>query len=191
MSQLLDGTAASQFDRLPPHSIEAEMCLIASMMLDKDMVGQVVQIVDRESFFQADHQIIFDVLVKLYEQNRSIDAVILREELIKRQLLDEVGGTQYLAAILSSVPSAAHGAHYAGIVREKALLRQLIAASNDILRDAYAPHEEATLVLDKAEKRIFEIAQKKIGKAAVPMEDVLHEVYEMIGSGGRQGLLTD
>src|SRR5688572_16347830 len=167
------------------------MCLLASMMLDKEMIGQVVQIVDRDSFFQADHQIIYDVLVKLYEQNRSIDAVILREELIKRQLLEEVGGIQYLAAMLNRVPSAAHGAHYAGIVREKALLRQLIAASNDILRDAYAPHEEATLVLDKAEKRIFEIAQRKVGKAMVPMEEVLHEVYEMIGSGGRQGLLSN
>jgi replicative DNA helicase len=191
VSQLIDSSVTKQFDKLPPHAIDAEMCLLGAMMLDKEMVGQVVQIVDRDAFFQADHQIIFDVLVKLYEQNRSIDAVILREELIKRQLLEEVGGIPYLAEILNRVPSAAHGAHYAGIVREKALLRQLIAASNDILRDAYAPHEEAALVLDKAEKRIFEIAQKKIGKAMVPMEEVLHEVYEMIGSGGRQGLLTN
>jgi len=191
VSQLIDSSSTRQFDKLPPHAIDAEMCLLASMMLDKEMIGNVVQIVDRDSFFQADHQIIFDVLVKLYEQNRSIDAVILREELIKRQLLEEVGGVQYLAEMLNRVPSAAHGAHYAGIVREKALLRQLIAASNDILRDAYAPHEEATLVLDKAEKRIFEIAQRKVGKAMVPMEEVLHEVYEMIGSGGRQGLLSN
>src|SRR3954468_6492098 len=138
MSQLVE-SISSQFDKLPPHSIQAEMCLLASMMLDKEMVGNVVQIVDREAFFQADHQIIFDVLVKLYEHNRPIDAVIVREELIKRQLLEEVGGTQYLAEILSSVPSSAHGAHYAGIVREKSLLRQLIAASNEILRDSYAP----------------------------------------------------
>ena len=166
------------------------MCLLASMMLDKEMVGQVVQIVDREAFFQADHQIIYDVLVKLYEQNRPIDAILLREELIKRQLLDEVGGSAYIGAILNSVPSAAHGAHYAGIVREKALLRQLIAASNDILRDAYAPHEQAELVLDKAEKKIFEIAQKKIGKAMVPMEEVLHEVFEMIENRGQRGVET-
>src|SRR5579864_8134307 len=190
MSQLIDPAIARQFDRLPPHSIESEMCLLASMMLDKDMIGQVVQIVDRESFFQADHQIIFDVLVKLYEQNRSIDAVIVREELAKRHLLDEVGGTAYLAQILNSVPSAAHGAHYASIVREKALLRQLIASSNDILRDAYAPHEQADLVLDKAEKRIFEIAQKKVGNAMVRMEDVLHEVFEMIENRGQRGVAT-
>src|SRR4051812_26916652 len=96
MSQVMDTSMTRQFDKLPPHSIQAEMCLLASMMLDKEMVGQVVQIVDREVFYQADHQIIFDVLLKLYEQNRPIDAVIVREELAKRQLLDEVGGVPYL-----------------------------------------------------------------------------------------------
>ncbi|HYO08129.1 MAG TPA: replicative DNA helicase [Tepidisphaeraceae bacterium] len=191
MSQLIEGTSlSSAFDKLPPHAIEAERCLLASMMLDKEMVGQVATIVDREAFFQADHQIIYDVLLKLYEQNRPIDAIILREELIKRQLLDEVGGVQYLAAILSSVPSAAHGTHYAGIVREKALLRQLISASNEILRDAYAPHEQAELVLDKAEKRIFEIAQRKVSKSMTHMEEVLHEVFETIENRGQRGLET-
>src|SRR3954447_3172955 len=190
MSQLIDPSIARQFDKLPPHSIEAEMCLIASMMLDKEVVGNVVQIVDRDAFYQADHQILFDILVKLYEQNRPIDAVILREELAKRQLLEEVGGTAYLAQILSSVPSAAHGSHYAGIVREKALLRQLIAASNEILREAYAPHEKADLVLDKAEKKIFEIAQKKVGSGMTSLGDVAMEVYEMLEDKGRRGIET-
>jgi replicative DNA helicase len=160
------------------------------MMLDKEMVGQIVQIVSRDDFFQADHQIVFDILLKLYEQNKAIDAVIVREELGKRQLLEEIGGVPYLAQILNSVPSAAHGAHYAGIVREKSLLRQLIAASNDILRDAYAPHEQADMVVDKAEKRIFDIAQKRVGGAVVPLETVLHEVFEMIENRGQRGLET-
>jgi replicative DNA helicase len=189
MSQLVEGIAG-QFDRLPPHAIEAEMCLLASMMLDKDAIGQVVQIVDREAFFQADHQIVYDILVKLYEQNKAIDAVLVREELAKRQLLEEIGGVAYLAQILNTVPSAAHAAHYAGIVREKSLLRQLIAASNDILREAYAPHEQADLVVDKAEKKIFDIAQKKVGGQIVALETVLHEVFEMIENRGQRGLET-
>jgi replicative DNA helicase len=190
MSQLIESSIAQQFDRLPPHSIEAEMCLLASMMLDKEVIGQVVSILDREAFFQADHQIIYDILLKLYEQNRSIDAVIVREELLKRQLLDEIGGVQYLAAILNSVPSAAHGTHYAGIVREKSLLRQLIAASNDILRSAYLPHEQADVVLDKAERQIFQIAEKKVSGQMIPMEQVLHEVFEMIENRGQRGTET-
>lgn len=188
MEQLMDNEIARQFERLPPHALEAEMCVLASMMLDKEIIGQAIQLVTRDSFFQADHQIIFDVLVKLYEQNRPIDAVILRDELGKRQLLEEIGGVAYIGAILNSVPSAAHGEHYAKIVREKAMLRQLIAASNDILRDAYAPHETAELVLDKAEKRIFEIASNKIRGSLTPLEDVLHEVFEMIENKGQRGL---
>jgi replicative DNA helicase len=189
MSQLGDGLGR-QFDKLPPHSIEAEMCMLASMMLDKEIVGQAVQIVDREAFYLADHQIIYDMLVTLYEQNRPIDAVIVRDELRKRGLYEEIGGDAYLGAILNKVPSAAHGVHYAGIVREKAMLRQLIAASNDILRDAYAPHEQADIVLDNAEKKIFEIAQKKVSGQMVKMEVVLHEVFEMIENRGQRGLET-
>ncbi len=189
MSQLAD-VVSGEFDRLPPHSAQAEMCVLASMMLDRDMVGQVVQTLDRDSFFQADHQVIYDILVKLYEQNRPIDAVILREELGKRQLLEEIGGVSYLQQILETVPSSAHGAHYAGIVREKALLRQLIAASNEILREAYAPHEKAEIIVDNAEKKIFQIAEKKIGNAMVPMEEVLHQVFEMLENRGQPGLST-
>ncbi|MGA2439453.1 MAG: replicative DNA helicase [Tepidisphaeraceae bacterium] len=188
MSQLIDPSVARQFDRLPPHSIEAEMCVLASMMLDREIIGQSIQLVDRESFYQADHQIIFDVLLKLYELNRPIDSVILFEELVKRQLLEEVGGTEYIAQILNCVPSAAHGLHYAGIVREKAMLRQLIAASNDILRDSYAPYEQADVVLDKAERRIFQIADKKTTGSISSLGDVAHEVYEMLEEKGRRGL---
>jgi replicative DNA helicase len=189
MSQIAE-SIAGQFDRLPPHSVEAEMCLLGSMMLDKDCIGQVVQIIDRNAFFQADNQIIYDLLVKLYEQNRAIDAVIIREELAKRQLLDEIGGSEYLMRLLNTVPSSAHSTHYAGIVREKFLLRQLISASNTILRDAYAPQETAEIVVDKAEKLIFEIAQKKVGGGMVALENILHEVFEMIENRGQRGLET-
>ena len=189
MSQIVE-SISGQFDRLPPHSIEGEACLLASMMLDKDCIGQVVQILDRNAFFQADNQIIYDLLVKLYEQNRPIDAVIIREELSKRQLLDEIGGTDYLMKLLNSVPSAAHAVHYAGIVREKFLLRQLISASNTILRESYAPQETADIVVDKAEKLIFDIAQKKVGGGMVALETILHEVFEMIENRGQRGLET-
>jgi replicative DNA helicase len=190
MSQLIDSSVASQFDRLPPHSIEAEMCLLGSMMLDKESIGNAVQIVERDAFFQPDHQIIFDVLVKLFEQNRPISAMAVREELLKRQRLEEIGGTAYLGAILGTVADASQGAHFAGVVREKYMLRQLIAASNDILRAAYGPHERADLVLENAEKRIFRIAENKVGQSMVRMEDVLNEVFAAIENKDRRGLET-
>lgn len=184
------GDAASQFDKLPPHSLVAEQCMIASMMLDKELVGQVLAMVDREAFYLADHQIIYNIILALYEANRPIDAVILREELIKRGQLDEIGGTAYLAEILNTVPSSANGLQYATIVRDKFLLRNLISASNDALREAYAPHETVDIVIDRAEKRIFEIANKKITGHSSPLGEVAMEVYEMLENSGRRGLET-
>ena len=192
MSQLIESTnIAAQFDKLPPSSMEAEMCVLGSMMLDKEVIGPVAQLIaEKDAFFQVDHQIIYERLVDLYQQGRSIDPVILREELSKRSLLEEIGGTAYLGQIISTVPSSAHGMHYAQIVREKYMLRQLIAASNQTLREAYAPHEEAKLIVDRAEKRVFEIAQKQVSGNVQSLETVLHEVWEMITGKGQQGLMT-
>lgn len=144
MTQLVDPYLARQFDRLPPHSYEAEMCLLASMMLDKDVATRAMQVVDRDDFFQADHQLIFDVLARRYRAGQPVDALLLREELVRRQLLEEVGGNAYLGQILDSVPSAAHGEHYAKVIRGKAVLRRIIAQSNDALRDCYAPLDGLT-----------------------------------------------
>jgi replicative DNA helicase len=138
---LIDRTTAGQFDKLPPHSIASEMCLLASMMLDKEIVDEVRAIVDRDAFFQADHQIIFDAILRMHDAGRPVDSVLLREELIRQQLLDDIGGVQYIAQILNSVPSAAHGVHYAREVAECHKLRELIRASNDTLRRAYGPHK--------------------------------------------------
>lgn len=181
---------STQFDRLPPSSVDAEKCMIASMMLDREMIGAVTQIVDREAFYQADHQIIFDVLVKLYAAGGKIDAVILREELIKRQLLDEIGGTENLGSMLGMVPSGAHGEHYAKIVAEKHVLRQLISASNDILRDAYAPHEQAKDVLDKAQARVFAIDQGRQTTGEVSFAESCAEAYDAMSDKGKAGLMT-
>jgi replicative DNA helicase len=142
VSQRIDPSLARQFDRLPPHSIEAEMALLGSLLLadgDKGLFAQVRGVVDRDCFYQADHQIVFDVVARMLEQGRAIDGLTVREELGRRQLLEEIGGTSYLGQILHSVPSSAHAVHYARIVREKSMLRQLISLSNDALRAAYAP----------------------------------------------------
>ncbi len=117
--------------------------------------------------------------------------MVLRDELEKRQLLEEIGGTTQLIAILNSVPSAAHAMHYATIVREKAMLRALITASNDSLKDAYAPHESVEQVIDRAEKRIFDLAQQKVTGEISSLGSVAESVYEMIEDKNRAGLMTD
>jgi replicative DNA helicase len=190
MSEALRIGDANPFDKLPPHSIVGEQCLIASMMLDKDLVGQVLAMVDREAFYLEDHRIIYHIILQLYEANRPIDAVILREELLKRSLLEQIGGTAYLAEVLNTVPSAANGMTYAAIVRDKFLLRALISASNEAVAEAYAPHEDVELIIDRAEKRVFDIANKKISGVMSSLGEVAMEVYEMLEGSGRRGLET-
>lgn len=146
-SMLIDSSLARQFDRLPPHSVEAEMCVLGAMMLcgDRhDVLAEIRAAVNSGDFFQADHQILFDVMAGLSHRGKPIDAMIVREELIRRQLLEEVGGIEYLAAILGGVPSYANGTQYAYRVRETAVLRRLIAVASDTLREAYAPMEDQT-----------------------------------------------
>jgi replicative DNA helicase len=165
MTALMDAQIPQQFDRLPPHSIEAEMCVVASLMLAGDqrrmIFASVRSLIDRECFYQADHQIIFDVLCDLDKRGLAIDAVMVRDSLSKLGMLEEVGGTVYLAQIINTVPSAAHAAHYAAIVKEKFLLRRLISLSNDALRSCHAPATG-----DVAEGLLIDLATKASRLAA-------------------------
>jgi replicative DNA helicase len=132
----------TEFDRLPPSSVEAELALLGSVVLDRAMLEDVRASISHDSFYSADNQIIWDVVDDLYKRGSAIDMLIVREELEKRQLLQEVGGVAYLGRVFQSMPSAAHGMHYAGIVAEKAKLREIIATSTKAIRDAYAPADD-------------------------------------------------
>lgn len=163
MTELIDPIVSRQFDRLPPHSADAEAALLASMALavDRSVVAQVRGMIDREAFFQSDHQVIYDVLVDLHTARKGITALIVREELARRGQLEEVGGTAFVAQVLSTEYTSAHFARYAGIVREKWLLRQLITVCNDGLRAAYAPLEG-----DESADDLFAELSRRAGKIA-------------------------
>ena len=177
------------FDRLPPHSLEAEMCALASMMLDKQLAEQVVSLLDGDSFYLTDHKIIFDTIRSLIVDSRPVDAVILRDELKKNNQLDAIGGAAYIAQILSAVPSAAHGMEYAQRVREKSLLRLMIHLSDDVTRRAYSG-ESADQLLDSAAGEMFKLAERRITNPMQHLGDVAAQVYEMLEDKGRRGVET-
>jgi replicative DNA helicase len=187
MTELLESSVADQFDRLPPHSLEAERATISSAALDPQMLDAIREIVAREDFFQADHQIIFDALCKLRDMGRACDIITLREHLAAVNLLNEIGGVAYLGECMGSMPSAANGEHYAKIVKEKALLRAAITLSNTILRRAYASQEG-----DEAGKRILEEASESIIRLLArnqvigvqPLAHYLTQVIDQIDKGG-------
>lgn len=146
VSKPADQSATSEYDRLPPHSIESEMSLLASVMVydgprdeRKLMIAKLRAMVSPDSFFLADHGIIWNTLLTMHDGGMSIDALTLREQLIKQQMLNEVGGIAYLAQILQAVPSWHHWETYANRVAETYRIRQLISAANDTLRSCYAP----------------------------------------------------
>lgn len=134
---MVSADLSEQIENLPPHDLEAERCVIASMMLDREVIPMVRATVGTDSWFQTDHEIIAGVLFDMQAEGKSVDAVILRAELKRRGLFEEVGGALYLGQILDSVPSTAHVEHYAGIVKECAMWRELIAIGNDAIRIAH------------------------------------------------------
>ncbi len=144
---------AGDLARVPPQSIEAEMAVLGAMMLEGEVAGLVLPIIGREEsrrFYRPDHRLIYEILVDLYDQNRAIDSVVVKDELIRRGVFEQVGGIEYLVRIVESVPSAANAEHYARIVRDKGLLRDLIVAGGEIIAEAYAPTEQAAEILDRA-----------------------------------------
>ena len=153
------------FDRLPPHSLEAEMSLLGSMLLDPGAVGDVVSVVRRpEDFFNAAHSEIFRAIIDVYDKHHSGDLVQIIELLRDKAQLEAIGGPDYLAELAESVPSAVNAPHYARIVAEKSKLRRLIDAAGSILYDAFHTGElgpdGVREVLDKAEMAVFDIAQE-------------------------------
>jgi len=168
--------------RSMPESLAAEAAVLGSMLIDPRCIADVIEILGRDAFYRVEHQHIYDGLIALYEKNKGegIDAVLLRDELEKRKVLEEVGGVEYIARILDSVPSAASVEYYAGIVKEKMLLRELIDAASGILDDAYGQSGEACQTLDDAERRIFAVTDKNISGNAVLLKDIVTQAYELI-----------
>ncbi|MGE5610008.1 MAG: replicative DNA helicase [Bacillota bacterium] len=181
-------TEQEQLDRLPPHSIEAEMCLLGSLMLagdDRVTFAAVKALVSRDCFYQPDHAIIFETLCQLHASGKAIDAVIVREALARAGVLEEVGGVPYLAQLLHSVPVATHAKHYAAIIAEKATLRRGIELCSRFIAKAYAPATgdvAQSLVMDLG-KTAVKLATSGKANVVHRLEDVVHEVVERKESG--------
>ncbi len=152
---------ARLLEKLPPHAIEGEMCLLGSILIEPRALGDVTLIIrDGGDFYKPTNGEIYDVMVELYDANASLDIVQLNQRLTDREILDAVGGQDYLVELASCVPSAANAEHYARLVREKAMVRKLIDEAGKILYRAYDSRDPAATILDEAEHRIFSIAER-------------------------------
>ena len=181
--------------RIPPQSIEAELSVLGAMMLKKDAVIQAIELLRADEFYRQAHRVVFEAMEKLVREGEPVDIVTVTEALKKSGLLDKVGGITFLANLTNSVPSTANLAHYAKIVKEKAILRALIDASTEIAGAAYEASEDIAEQLDNAEQKILAIASGRTTGAFTPIKKVVFDAVDRISAlgqakGGITGLST-
>ncbi len=178
-------------DRILPHNLEAEKCVLGAILIDNEAFNQAAESLDSVDFFRDAHRRIFGKMIQLSERSEVIDLVTLKNELGRAGELQEVGGPAYIAGLVDGVPRATNVEHYARIVKEKSTLRNLIHAANKILSSAYDAEQDADLLLDGAERAIFDIAEDRIREGFVPLRDLVHGSFATIEKiQEHKGLIT-
>ena len=163
--------------KVPPQDIEAEQAVIGSMLTDQDAVSSAIETLKPEDFYREDNKIIYEAILNIYNRAEPIDIITLKAELSSMNKLEAVGGLEYIAVLPDKVPTTANVDRYIKIVEEKAMLRNLIKTASEILNMGYEPTEEPERVMDLAEKKIFDVMQKKSQKGYTPIKDVLVESF--------------
>lgn len=174
----------SKLERIPPYNIEAEESLLGSMLISRDAIVSVMEIVKSEDFYRKSNQEIYNTIMELYIKGEPADPITTADNLKKKGLLDEVGGKTYIHSLISNVPLAANAEYYAHIVRSNSILRKLIYAATEIATMGYEVPEDLSSTVDKAQQLIFEVYKDLSGgsenaKVAV-MKNVVTEAYELI-----------
>ncbi len=186
---------AQDINRLPPQNLEAETALLGCLMLDKDAIVNVADTIISDDFYDIRHRLVYEAVLNLFEKSTSIDVLTVANLLEERKELERVGGSSYLAGLVNSVPSSAHAAYYATIVKKKGTLRRLISSASEITNMAFTEEGEIEDILDVAEQKLFNISQSNLKQNFVPISSVLHDTFERIdelhrSSGKLRGLPT-
>ena len=178
-------------EKLPPQNLEAEAAVLGCMLMENDTIGLVVERLRKDDFYSTENQLVFEVLVSLFDANRAADHLILCEELRKRGILDRVGGVEFLMSLTEAVPSAANAQYYAEIVHQKSIQRALINTTTRILRESYDETNSPAELLDRAERMIFEIAERQTRGEATALADILKQTFAQIDAfHDRKDILT-
>jgi len=167
-------------DKVPPHSLEAEMAVLGAMLLSQEATGLVVQHLDAECFYRPQHRTLFSLLVRFYDKNQPVDLVLVQEALKSAGQLEEIGGTGYLVTLADSTPTLANAEYYARVVKDKALLRGLIQAGAEIIRDAHEQGRSVDEILGDSEKRVFAVTEHKIVGQAYDVRTILSQMMQTL-----------
>ncbi len=184
-----------EIEKVPPHSIEAEMSLLGSILLDKDAMLKVADVIELEDFYKDSHAKIYEAVLDLYANNEPVDLLTLSNRLEEKGLLEHIGGRAYVASLANIVPTASNIANYANIVHRKAVRRRLLTASYEISRLGYTESDDLEKTLDEAQQHLFGVSQNYFKQAFTPIRNVLADAFDRIdelhkNKGQMRGLPT-
>ncbi|KKQ27301.1 MAG: Replicative DNA helicase [Candidatus Magasanikbacteria bacterium GW2011_GWC2_37_14] len=171
----------TQIEKIPPQNLEAEMSLLGSILIDKDAMYKIADIVETEDFYKNAHATIYEAIIELYTKNEPIDVLTLGNRLEELKALEKIGGRSYLINLSNTVPTSSHIVEYAKIVHRKSTLRKLLGAASEITKLGYKEDTETVEeVLDEAQQQLFSVTQKHLKKTFVPIRNVLSDAFERI-----------
>ncbi|HEX3004104.1 MAG TPA: replicative DNA helicase [Angustibacter sp.] len=182
-----DGPGES-FDRTPPQDVAAEQSVLGGMMLSKDAIADVVEVVRGNDFYRPAHELIYDAILDLYGRGEPADAVTVSDELTKRGDLGRVGGAPYLHTLISSVPTAANAGYYARIVRERAVLRRLVEAGTKIVQLGYATTGgDVDDIVNAAQAEVYAVTEWRTSEDYLPIGQIIEPTVDEIEAAGHRG----
>lgn len=173
--------SAPLLERIPPQSLEAEQATLGAMLVEREAIARVVDLLEPDDFYNPQHQLLYRVIIDMFNDSEPVDIVTLQARLQDRSQLEGVGGTPYLITLQEASPTAAAVGHYARIVREKATLRGLIRAGGEVQQLAqHAGDEEVETIVDRAEQAVFAVGERTITPAFTPLRELLGQTYDRI-----------
>jgi replicative DNA helicase len=171
------GGSSPEMDRTPPQDIVAEQCVLGGMLLSKDAIADVVEVLRPTDFYRPAHQTVYDAALDLYGRGEPADPVTVAAELTRDGLLERIGGAPYLHTLIASVPTAANAGYYAAIVRERAVLRRLIEAGTKVVQLGYGAvgntGGDVDEVVDRAQAAVYEVVERRTSEDYVPLESAM------------------
>lgn len=181
--------------KIPPQNVDAEMSLIGAVLIDEEVLADVTEVVKPRDFYDKRHMSIYEGMVNLFEHHKPVDLLTLTDELNKKDLLEEVGGSKYLAELTNYVPTAAHATTYAEMVAQKAVRRRLIKASGEISELGYEEEFNVQELLEKAEAELFAVSDQSLKNDLTSIETILLESFDRLeelhrNKGGIRGVKT-
>lgn len=172
--------------KIQPHNLEAEQSVIGSMIMDRDAIVVVSDMLTKEDFYQSQYGILFEAMVELYNEGKPVDLVTLQNKLKEKEVPDSISSLEFIRDLVEAVPTSANAKQYATIVSEKAVLRKLIKVTEGIANDCYLAKDDVDTILEDAEKNVFQVVQKRSGEQDfVPIREVVLNSLDAIEEASR------